>query len=113
MKLLRDFIDGRICFYWAAEIGMQLSPLFATRQDAEEWWKTFRFSQYQGPERRCSIYDRRSHTRRRRLVPPGQANTRGRRETDRLVAVDQDLASEKIEAWKVLSGIRGDHQPDL
>lgn len=103
MKLFRDFIDGRICFYWAAEIGMQLSPQLATRQEAEEWWRAFRFSQYPGSERRCSIQDRRSNMEKRHRLAKGARAGAGRRATDVLIRVDCDLASDKIDAWKALA----------
>ncbi|MGB2130104.1 MAG: hypothetical protein ACPHXW_01685 [Marinobacterium sp.] len=111
MKLFRDFIDGRICFYWATDIGMQLSPRLATLQDAEEWWKTFLFTTHRGDERRCSIHDRRSDFDKRRRFSRNGRSGLGRRRSDMPVRVQCDLAGDKIEAWKVLvrHELRGQH----
>lgn len=96
MKLCKDFVDGRICLYWSSDTGALLSPMMSTLQDAEEWWKTFQFTQYAGPERRLSIYDRRSDYDKRRRMAEGALGSSGRRSTDKPIHVECDLAAAKI-----------------
>jgi len=97
MKLFKDLVDGRIRFYWSStRSGAPLSPMMATLQEAEEWWKTFQFSQYEYTERRCSVYDRRSDHDKRRRMAEGKGNGHGRRSTDRPLRVACDLAAAKI-----------------
>ncbi|GAA0690430.1 hypothetical protein GCM10009104_16440 [Marinobacterium maritimum] len=104
IKLFKDFVDGRICFYWSDYDGQQVSPTMATLQEAEDWWKQYLFSQFVGWERRQSILDRRSnHDKRRRVAKwlyPASVAHRGRRVSDQPVRVDQDLAKEKIRLLK-------------
>ena len=100
IKLFKDFADGRVCFYWTDYDGRQVSPILATLQAAEEWWKQYLFAQFTGRERRRSVLDRRSDYDKRRRVArrlnsPGLAHF-GRRASDQPVRVDQDLAADKI-----------------
>ncbi len=104
IQLFKDFVDGRICFYWADLGGRQVSPAMATRLEAEEWWKQYLFSQFSGRERRQSIHDRRSdYDRRHRMAKwlqlTGVANY-GRRVSDQPIRVGSDLAAEKIRLLK-------------
>ncbi|MBV0934512.1 hypothetical protein [Marinobacterium weihaiense] len=97
MTLCKDLVEGRIRFYWTSQSGALLSPMMATLQEAAEWWTAFQFSQYEGPERRCSIIDRRSDHDKRRRFESRDANPMGRRTTDRPVRVDCDMATPKID----------------
>ncbi len=96
MQLCKDYLEERICYYWCNRTGVQISPRLATVGDAENWWKTYSFSMYRGPERRKSIYDRRTNHDKRRRIADGAAWGAGRRVTDIPVRVNRDLALEKI-----------------
>ncbi|GAA0792217.1 hypothetical protein [Marinobacterium sediminicola] len=104
IRLFKDFVDGRICYYWSDYGERQVSPAMATLQEAEEWWKHYQFSQFPGRERRQSIYDRRSDHHKRehvdRLISTSGLVNYGRRVTDLPIRVDQDLAADKIRLLK-------------
>jgi hypothetical protein len=101
MKLVKDLVDGRIVFYWMDEKGTLISEYLHPLLEAEEWWKHFMFAQYEGEERRLSIYDRRQdlETRKRLELREkyNRTNPIGRRVTDVAIAVDLDLSKEKID----------------
>jgi len=100
MKLVKDLVDGRIVFYWIDTSGTKLSPDHATFQLAQEWWKHYLFSRYDGEERRKSIIDRRSDADKRRRMDKSEKlssiSPYGRRRTDIPVAVDIDLVAERL-----------------
>lgn len=100
MTLVKDLVSGRIVFYWMDEDGEVISEYHHSFLEAEEWWKTFMFSQFQGEERRRSICDRRqdSETRKKREFREKfhRTNPNGRRKTDVPISVDLDLSEEKI-----------------
>ncbi|WP_415903238.1 hypothetical protein ACMXYR_05680 [Neptuniibacter sp. QD29_5] len=103
MKLVKDFINYEIVFYWADESLTPCSPHLHSITAAEEWWKKYLFSQYQGPERRKSIVDRRSNHDKRNSMDKNQysrSNPLGRRESDKPVKVEIDLFQEKIKEFK-------------
>ncbi len=119
IRLFKDFVDGRICFYWSDDADRQVSPTLATLQEAEEWWKLYQFSQYTGLEKRQSIHDRRSNYDKRqrvdRMLNPSRFAHHGRRASDLPVRVDQDLATEKIRLLKQVAAgssglVRSSHQ---
>jgi hypothetical protein len=101
MQLVKDLIEGRIVFYWMDEHGEVVSEFLHSFIEAEEWWKTFMFSQYSGEERRQSICDRRQDAETRKKLEfrekYNRTNPIGRRVTDVPVTVDLDLSKEKIE----------------
>lgn len=104
MRLVKDLVDSRIVFYWIDETDKRLSPDHATFQLAQEWWKSYMFSRYEGDERRKSIIDRRSDAEKRRRMEE-QSNLSsispyGRRHTDTPVEVDIDLVAEKLKRLK-------------
>jgi len=100
MKLVKDLIDGRIVFYWMVDNGDVVSDYLHSFIEAEEWWKTYVFSQYTGEEKRSSICDRRQdlETRKKREYREkyNRSNPAGRRVTDVSVSVHLDLVEEKI-----------------
>lgn len=104
IRLFKDFVDGRICFYWSEDGGRQVSPAFATLQEAQEWWKRYLFSQFTGWEKRRSIHDRRSDFDKRQRVNRMRMASDfahyGRRVSDQPIRIDQDMAAEKIRLLK-------------
>ncbi|MBV1789505.1 hypothetical protein KQ940_15730 [Marinobacterium sp. D7] len=100
MRLVKDLVDSRIVLYWTADTGKQLSTYLASLSQAEEWWKAYMFSRYDGEERRQSILDRRTNAeKRRRIVQSSELipiSPYGRRRTDIPVKVDVDLVADKL-----------------
>jgi hypothetical protein len=102
MQLVKDFLDEGIVLYWV-EDSRQVSPFLHTMVDAEEWWKKYQFAQYEGKERRRTIYDRRSNLEMRkhfelngRYIPP---RPNGRRSTDQPVFIALDLFEDKMKGF--------------
>lgn len=102
MQLVKDLLDEGIVLYWV-EGRQQVSPVLHTMVDAEEWWKKYQFAQYNGEERRKTIYDRRSNLEMRkhfelngRYIPP---RPNGRRETDQPVFIAVDLFEGKLQEF--------------
>ena len=102
MQLVKDLCEKGVVLYWA-EGKRKVSPYLHTLIDAEERWKKYQFSSYQGPETRKTIYDRRSNTEMRkqfelngRYIPP---KPNGRRMTDQPVLVSVDLFEEKVKGF--------------
>ncbi|WP_415886460.1 hypothetical protein ACMXYO_00450 [Neptuniibacter sp. QD37_6] len=103
MKLVKDFVEYEIVFYWADENINPVSPTFHSIQHAEEWWKQYLYSQYKGEERRKTMIDRRSnHEKRNRMDKHNfsRHNPQGRRASDKPVSVEIDLFAEKIKQFK-------------
>jgi len=102
MRLVKDLIDSRIVLYWTADSGKQLSTYLASLNQAEEWWKAYMFSRYDGDERRQSVLDRRTNFEKRKRIArsnePIPVSAYGRRRTDIPVSVDVDLVADKVDA---------------
>ncbi len=105
MQLIKDLRDEGVVLFWV-EDERQVSPFLHTLVDAEEWWKKYQFSQYQGQERRKTIYDRRSNTEMRkqfelngRYIPP---RPNGRRSSDQPVFIALDLFEEKMKGFQAV-----------
>lgn len=100
MRLVKDLVDSRIVLYWIADSGEQLSAHLASLSQAEEWWKAYMFSRYEGDERRKSVIDRRSNFEKRRRIEQSNdllsISPYGRRRTDIPIAVDVDLVLDKL-----------------
>ncbi|MBR9882385.1 hypothetical protein [Marinobacterium lacunae] len=79
-----------------------MSTYLASLSQAEEWWKAYMFSRYQGEERRQSVLDRRTNFEKRRRIAQSNElipmSPYGRRSTDIPVKVDVDRVSEKLNA---------------
>ncbi|WP_299183401.1 hypothetical protein [uncultured Neptuniibacter sp.] len=103
MKLVKDLNENGIVFYWIDDSGEQISPDLYCLIVAEEWWKTYLFSQYEGAERRKSIIDRRHDLEKRKMMERNhkfsRQNPQGRRKTDQPIKVDIDLVKEKLEEF--------------
>lgn len=103
MILVKDFVEGRIVYYWVVDAHSmeRLSPYHHCIIESEEWWKNYMYSLYPGEERRHSIHDRRQdHDKRRQLELREKYNRTspvGRRATDHGVQVEIDLYEMKIE----------------
>lgn len=102
MQLVKDLCDEGIVLYWI-EDNHQISPLLHTMIEAEEWWKKFQFSRYQGEERRKTIYDRRSNMAMRKHFELNgryvQPRPHGRRVTDQPVFVSIDHFENKMKGF--------------
>ena len=100
MQLVKDLSDIDIVFYWIDEAGEIVSPQLYSLPVAEEWYKRFVFSLYDGRERRRSIVDRRSNDDRRKNMDRnqrfGRRNPAGRRAADKPVYVSIDLTKDKL-----------------
>ena len=100
MQLIKDLNDIEIIFYWTDDSGQMLSPALHSLPLAEEWYKNFLFSTYEGKERRHSIIDRRSNEERRTKMDRnqrfGRRNPTGRRASDKPISVTLDLTKEKL-----------------
>lgn len=101
IRLVKDFADYRIFFYWIDSRDNQISPALETLYHAREWFYQHHCNQYAGPERRLRQADRRNqaaargaHSSRR---ASRRANSIGRRLTDQPVHVSADLARGKIQ----------------
>lgn len=105
LKLVKDFKNYQILFYWLDTKANKASPDMTTLRQAEEWIVDHYFSLYQGKERRQSTIDRR-HLKKRQ--PNGQAvffskrknGAQGRRITDHNIEVDIDLSAGKLNDLK-------------
>lgn len=86
MQLIKDFKDGRIVFFWEEE-GNQVSEDMPTFIEAKDWWVLRCFKEYDGPERRKSIYDRRLNEDKRNRAISESYQPSGRRKADKPVAV--------------------------
>lgn len=100
MKLVKDLGANGVVLYWSGAKAKKLSPDLYNITEAEEWWKTYHFAQYQGEERRASIHDRRQDEVKRGFYDAGnrffRTNPNGRRATDKPVKVDVDLSQLKL-----------------
>lgn len=83
-KLIKDFKNYQIVFYWYEKGKGRQSPLMPTLNHAEEWLQQWGNAQYQGTERR-----RRS----------GNMSF-SRRSTDKRICVDVDLCEKKLAELK-------------
>ena len=105
-KLIKDFADGRIFYFWEFQTGEAASDSLTSYEDAVEWWRHAVFDAYEGPERRTSYVDRRANDVARVLqtprgqLPPMQSHG-GRRATDKLPEIAEDRSIEKIKAFKM------------
>lgn len=99
LLLVKNLHNGRVVFYWVNKQGKRVSSILHNQTAAEEWWKTYMFSQYEGIERRHSIADRRACSTTRSLIKERKNESDvnpGRRETDGPIKVDIDLYQKKI-----------------
>lgn len=100
MKLVKDLTKEGVVLYWIGPKAKQLSPYLHCLNEAEEWWKAYHFSLYDGNERRSSIHDRRKDRNKRDHFDLNKnlfrLNPEGRRLTDRTVKVDIDLFQLKL-----------------
>lgn len=94
-KLVKDYIEHKIVFYWQNKSSKRISPTFPSLVHAKEWLIDQYFDAYKGPERRRSKIDRRSYQKGDYDL---QRNpySKGRRITDRDISVDLNLADQKI-----------------
>lgn len=100
--LVKNLHNERVIFYWVNKTGKRVSPLEHSQSTAEEWWKTFMFSQYNGAERRKTIVDRRAcFTTRAIMDQRTQVATDpvGRRYTDHPIKIDINLYDKKIKQF--------------
>lgn len=98
--LVKNLYKGNLVFYWVNNQGKKVSPLASNQAEAEDWWKSYMFSQYENAERRQVVRDRRSLHSTREIVQTrkGQSTiSRGRRITDQPISVDIDLFQKKID----------------
>jgi len=105
MQLVKDLCDEGIVLYWSDE-DQRVSPYLHTMVDAEEWWKKYHFAQYEGEERRRTIYDRRANQEMRKHFELNgryiAARPDGRRETDHPVFIALDLFEEKMNIFRAM-----------
>lgn len=103
LYLVKDFEDFNFIFYWVDEESHRISQDFPTLEHAKEWFIRYYHEQYQGPERRKRMMDRRKDFRKGeqqfRQIHPSV----GRRVTDKAIEVDIDLAKEKLTQLKSTS----------
>lgn len=103
MKLVKDLSEEGVVLYWVGDDAKAVSPHLPTVVDAEEWWKKYMFAQYEGEERRASIYDRRKDLVMRKHFEFSdkfvRLNPNGRRKTDAPVMVDVDLFQKKLQSF--------------
>jgi hypothetical protein len=107
MRLIKDLNNSGNAFYsWLTEDGENISGNLPTNMSAHEWWTRHLFSQYEGLERRSSIYDRRRDLRMRKIFDLEQEYARlfylGRRKTDKAPEIHLDLFKIKIQKFKAL-----------
>ena len=98
--LVKNLYKGNLVFYWVNNKGKKVSPLASNQAEAEDWWKSYMFSQYENAERRQVVRDRRSLHSTREIVQSrkGQSTiSRGRRVTDQPISVDIDLFQKKLD----------------
>ncbi len=109
LKLVKDFEDYKIIYYWIDAEKVSVSPFFPTLSHAKEWYIHYHFNQYQGPDRRKRKVDRRSVAK-NDFEHVGSskrsASRHGRRLTDQPIQVDIDLAKEKLSAMVQNSSVR-------
>jgi hypothetical protein len=100
MKLIKDLTSEGVVLYWTGSKARKLSPDFHSVNEAEEWWRSYHFSQYDGVERRASIDDRRQDLGKRNSLDNQNCffrpNPNGRRVTDKPIKVDVDLSVLKL-----------------
>ncbi|MGH1462057.1 MAG: hypothetical protein ACRBB6_08475 [Neptuniibacter sp.] len=99
LLLVKNLYKERVIFYWVDTKGKRVSSVLHTQMAAEDWWKQYMFSQYEGEERRRSVLDRRECSTTRKLVKERkQLDTTevGRRDTDVDLDVHIDLYQKKI-----------------
>lgn len=94
-KLVKDYIDHKIVFYWQNKTSKRISPHFPSLTHAKEWLIDQYFDKYKGPERRRSKIDRRSLQKEAYHLQRSPF-TKGRRITDRPIQVEINLAEQKI-----------------
>lgn len=98
LKLVKDFEDFQVIYYWLDETNQKVSPDLPTLTHAEDWLAIQQAEGYKGRDRRRRIVDRRRNQR-----PPEQqrngkrsAKPLGRRKTDKQIQIDIDYSEEKI-----------------
>ena len=94
-KLVKDFIKGKITFYWIDKKKKPQSPALPSAFHAKEWLINHYFDSYDGPERRKTLVDRR-YLEKNKGNSKRNSHTPGRRITDRPIKVDINLADKKI-----------------
>ena len=104
MKLVKDITERGVVLYWIGPKAKKLSQEFHCMNEAEEWWRCYHFTLYQGEERRVSIHDRRKNDGHRDQFDLNRnllrLNPNGRRFTDRPIKVDVDLFKLKLKLKK-------------
>lgn len=83
-KLIKDFKNYQIVFYWYEKGKGRQSPLMPTLNHAEEWLTDWSMAQYKGTERRRR--DSGTHL--------------NRRSTDKALRIDVDLCEQKLNELK-------------
>lgn len=102
LKLVKDFHNYQFIYYWVDEEARKVSPRLPTSQYAEEWVIHYYFSEYEGVERRRTIFDRRYDGAKVKLegtqifFSKRKPSIKGRRATDAPVFVDIDLSVRKL-----------------
>lgn len=97
MKLVKDFDDYQITYYWLDSEGIKVSPNLPTLVHAQEWYLEHNFAQYDGIERRQRKCERRhANTLRTTLRCKRKNSSSGRRSTDKTFSVDIDFSKDKI-----------------
>lgn len=102
LLLVKNLHQERVVFYWVSKLGKRVSPLKNTQELAEEWWKTFMFSTYEGQERRRTIIDRRKCFNTRTIMDQRTniaTDPVGRRITDHPLEVKFNLYDKKIKEF--------------
>jgi hypothetical protein len=102
LKLVKDFHEYQFVYYWIDSHAVRVSPNLPTPQFAEEWVIHHYFSEYNGKERRRTIFDRRYDGSKVKLegtqifFSKRKPSVKGRRSTDLPIAIDLDLSVEKL-----------------
>ena len=81
MKLVKDFQNFQFVYYWHCQEKGKISPTFPTLVHASEWQERYKSTHYQGQERRS-----------RKSAPLDFQ----RRESDRPVQINVDVAAAKV-----------------
>lgn len=100
LYLVKNLYKDKVVFYWVnKEKGKKISPLLSSMLEAEDWWKRYIFSKYEGAERRSTVRDRRLCHSTRDVMKSRKGEKHispGRRVTDQPIEVDIDLYQKKL-----------------
>lgn len=100
--LVKNLLNDRVVFYWVNKKGKRVSPVQHTQPHAEDWWKTFVFSCYEGMERRKTIMDRRKCFKTRSIMDQRNkvaTDPVGRRYTDHPIKISFNIYEKKIKEF--------------